>query len=108
MKQIQSNLRQGIIKVSPENLDDLWVLSQIVEPGDIIKGKTLRKIKKTEATERAKKVIKRPVFMKIGVERTELGADVLRVSGKIIEGPEDVPRGSYHTFNVEPRSVISV
>jgi protein pelota len=108
MKQIHSNLKQGIIKLSPENMDDLWVLRQIVEPGDFLKGRTLRKIKKTESTERAKKVIKRPVFMKISVEKTELEPDILRISGKIMEGPDDVPKGSYHTFNVEARTVITL
>jgi protein pelota len=108
MKQIHTNLKHGIVKLSPENMDDLWILSQLVEPGDSLKGKTFRKIKKTESTERAKKIVKKPVFMKITVEKTELGADVLRISGKIIEGPDDLPRGSYHTFNVEPQGVITI
>ena len=108
MKQIHTNLKQGIVKLSPENMDDLWVLNQLVEPGDLLKGKTFRKIKKTESTERAKKVVKKPVFMKIDVEKTELGSDVLRISGKILEGPDDVPKGSYHTFNVEPQGIITL
>ena len=45
MKLIHSNLRNGEVKVLTQNLDDLWYLSAIIEPKDIVKGKTLRKIK---------------------------------------------------------------
>jgi len=35
-------------------------------------------------------------------------SDILRVSGTIIEGPDDVPKGSHHTFNVEMNSVVTI
>ena len=66
MKLIHSNLKKGEVKVLAQNLDDLWYLSNIIEPKDIVHGKTLRKIKApTEKAEASKK----PVFMKILVEK---------------------------------------
>ena len=44
MKIINLNLKQGEIKAKIENQDDLWYLSQIIDAGDIIKGRTFRKI----------------------------------------------------------------
>ena len=45
MKQIHFNLKKGEAKLKIENMDDLWCLSHIIEPGDLVKGKTIRKIK---------------------------------------------------------------
>lgn len=104
MKQLSLKLKQGEVKVLVENPDDLWFLNNIIDKGDIVKGKTLRKIKATEeaAAERKK------VFLAVCVEKIEFTATELRVSGKVTEGPEDVPHGSYHTFSIELGSVISI
>ncbi len=106
MKQIKKDKQE--IKLQAENQDDLWYLSHIIDPGDIVKGKTIRKIKLGEGTDRNVKIIKKPVFLKINVEKTELGADELRVNGKILEGPEDVTKGSYHTFSIESGTTFSI
>ncbi|MEM4253875.1 MAG: mRNA surveillance protein pelota [Candidatus Woesearchaeota archaeon] len=104
MKQLALKLKQGEAKVLVENPDDLWFLNNIIDKGDIVKGKTLRKIKATEeaAAERKK------VFLAIQVEKIEFTATELRISGKVTEGPEDVPHGSYHTFSIEVGSTISI
>ena len=44
MKLIHKNIKKGDIKVKIENLEDLWYLSNIIDGGDVIKGKTARKI----------------------------------------------------------------
>ncbi len=110
MKQLYSDLKKGEIKLKIENLDDLWYLSNIVDPKDVIKGKTLRKIKIGEKEQRKQSIIKKPVFIKIEVEKTEFSkhTNTLRISGIIKEGPEDTPRGSHHTFNVEENSIITI
>ena len=106
MKIIHSDFRHGEVKILVENQDDLWCLSQVIENSDNIKGKTLRKIKVNEAAEAIKKL----VFMFIIVENVEFSESMnsLRVSGKVLEGPEDVPKGSYHTFNLEEGSIITL
>ncbi len=86
-----------------ENMDDLWYLSTIIEQGDKVEGKTFRKIKLGGAEDRNQKIVKKPVHLSIEVEKVEFHkySDVLRVSGKVAEGTEEIAKGSYHTFNLE-------
>lgn len=108
MKIVFSDFKRGEAKVRITSLDDLWYLSQIIDEKDVIKGETLRKILIGEGDN--KKVIRRPVFLSIEVEKTEFHkeGDMLRISGIIKEGPEDVPRGSHHTFNIEINSTVII
>lgn len=110
MKLLHSNLKKGEIKVMTQNLDDLWYLSTIIEPGDIVEGKTLRKIKTGSTEQRAKEASKKPVFLKIEAERVEFSkySNVLRVLGIIKEAPEDIPLGEHHTFNVDENTSITI
>src|SRR3989339_1298344 len=110
MKLLHSNLKKGEVKLLTQNLDDLWYLSMIVEPRDIVQGKTLRKIKAASGDEKSKEAAKKPVFMKLLVEKVEFSkyASVLRISGLIREAPEEVPLGSYHTFNIDENTSITI
>ena len=107
MKVLLSNLKNGEVKVTVESNDDLWYLSTVVEPGDSVSGRTMRKIKVGSSE---KEAIRKPVFLAITVEKVEFSesTDALRVLGSIIEGPEDAPKGSHHSFNVEINSRITI
>jgi protein pelota len=107
MQILAQNLKKGIIKIKVDNTDDLWYLSHIIDKGDLIKGKTLRKIK-TGNKEGKSNTIKKSVFIKIRVEKIDFQETVLKLLGKILEGPEDIPRGTYHSFNVEEGSIIGI
>lgn len=110
MRQLQTDFSKGDVKVEVQSLDDLWYLSKIIEQGDLVSGKTTRKIKLGEETERSQKVVKKVVYMTITVEKVEFSSTYngLRVSGKVLEGPEDVPHGSYHSFTIEEGTVIKI
>ncbi len=110
MKLLHSNLKKGEVTVLAQNTDDLWYLSTIIEPKDIVQGKTLRKIKIGGEEERSKEAIKKPVFVKLEVEKVEFGkhSNVLRVSGIIKEASEEIPLGEHHTFNVDENTSISI
>ena len=111
MKILHRDLKQGKIKVQIDNLDDLWYLSAIIEEKDRVEGLTERKIKSEGAgSDRDQKVIRKTVHLEIGVEKVEFHkyTNILRISGKIINGPEDVPRGTYHTFNGEPGATLTI
>jgi len=110
MKKLHENIRQGEIRLKIENTDDLWTLSQIIDQGDIVKGKTIRKIKIGEKEQRKQKVIKKTVFLKLKVEKLEFSSTstFLRVSGIIEQGPEDIQKGTHHTFNLEENSIITI
>jgi len=106
MKIIAKNLKQGEVKIAAETAEDVWHLSQLIDKGDTVKGKTTRKIKTTEEGEATKKSI----FIALEVEKVEYSTstNALRINGKILEGPEDVPRGSYQTLPVEPGTTLKI
>jgi len=108
MKVINQDVKKGILKLKVENLDDLWYLSHIIEQNDRVKGKTVRKIKIGESTQRNVTVTKKQVFLTLQVEKIDFSPDLLRVSGKITEGTDDVAAGSYHTFNIEEQTTITL
>lgn len=107
MKIAKHDAKAGVITVVPEHVDDLWTLHQVIDPGDEVSGKTVRKIKLEG--ERKSEVSKKTIFLRITVEKAEFDArGELRVNGKILDGPEDVARGSYHTFAIEPGMPVTI
>ena len=110
MKLLYSNLKKGEMKVLTQNLDDLWYLSTIIEPTDIVQGRTFRKIKAVSSDEKSKEATKKPVFIKLEVEKVEFSkhTNVLRVFGVIREAPDEIPLGEHHTFNVDDNTAITI
>ena len=101
-------MKQGIIKIKIDSLQDLWYLSHTIEENDLIAGKTMRKIKLGKEGDRSSNIVKKPVFLTIKVEKIDLDGESLRVSGTITDGPEDVSRGSYHTFNLDENTIATI
>ena len=106
MNLIKSDFKSGTVKLRVTELDDLWYLSHLIDPGDFIKGKTTRKIRIGETD----KVVKKTLGLKIEAETigfSESGLS-LRINGKVKEGPEEVPRDSYHTISLEEGSEFTL
>ncbi|MCK8517503.1 mRNA surveillance protein pelota [Methanoculleus sp. 7T] len=97
----------GEIRLFPETLDDLWHLSHLIGPGDLVFATTFRSVEAATDKLRPEKVEKRPVRLGIRVEKVEFHQHTnrLRVAG-VIESGLDV--ASHHTLNVEPGFEISV
>jgi len=92
------------MKIKIESLDDLWILYNIISKGDIVYGKSFRRIRQSDETIRADKGERVPVFLGIRVEETSFHgfSDRLRIKGRILSGPEElVSIGSFHTLNVD-------
>lgn len=107
MQILKNNARNGEILVQIDSLDDLWVLYNIILPGDQIKGRTVRRVvlREGDAGER------KPMTILLSVEKVEFHefSNRLRVTGIILEGPEDyVSHGQHHTFNLEPGQKIRI
>ncbi|MBI4739329.1 mRNA surveillance protein pelota [Candidatus Woesearchaeota archaeon] len=104
------SFHKNVASLRIESLDDLWYLSSLLEAGDLVEGKTMRKIKLGGGEERSTSVVKKPVYLKIEVEKVEFHkfSNNLRVAGRILEGTEDIPKGSYHTFAIEDDSQIKL
>ncbi|MBI5253513.1 MAG: mRNA surveillance protein pelota, partial [Euryarchaeota archaeon] len=110
MKLIHRNLKEGKIKLKPETLDDLWYLKNIIIPGDLISGRSYRRIRDEEKL-RADKGVRVPISVDIRAENVEFHPYImrLRITGKIERGPEDIiSLGSYQTIEVQPNDVIAV
>jgi len=105
MKIIHQDYKKGVIKVKVDDNEDLWTLRKVITEGDKVSGSTTRVIKKED-----REGIRKKVFIKLNVEKAEFmqSTFVLKVLGKIIEGPDDVPIGSYHSFNIKPGVEIKI
>ncbi|MBR9707189.1 MAG: hypothetical protein GOV15_02015, partial [Candidatus Diapherotrites archaeon] len=77
------DMKNGVIAVIPQSLDDLWHLEKIIAPKDSVEGTTLRRVKgKDDQIGKDERV---RVFIQIDVDQVELhkNADMLRVKGTI-------------------------
>lgn len=109
MKIIHQDLKKRAVKLRVENLDDLWYLSTLIDNKDTVEGETYRKIRIGSKDEKSE-VVKKKVFLKIKVDKVEFSkhSNTLRVSGEILDGPQDVSRGSSHTINVEQDTILKI
>ncbi|MBI2574471.1 mRNA surveillance protein pelota [Candidatus Woesearchaeota archaeon] len=109
MKILKTNLNKGEVTIAVQTADDLWHLSQIMEKGDYIKGKTLRKIQIKGKEERSTEAVKKPIWIKLLVESVEFHkyTNMLRAGGTIVEGPEEVPK-AHHTFSFEEGTIATI
>jgi protein pelota len=97
----------GEIRLFAESVDDLWHLSHLVRPGDLVFATTLRSVEKVQDKIRPEKPEKKPVRLGIRVEGVAFHpyANRLRISGVIEHG---VDQGSHHTISLEAGSEVSV
>src|SRR3989338_10519556 len=104
MEILKSDFKKGIVNLRVTTQDDLWYLSHLIEPGDLVKGKVTRKIKIGDSENAA--VTRKVMTVKIEVETANLDetGSVLRINGKIKEGPHDAPLGSYQGISLEVNS----
>lgn len=108
MRVLLRDPKTGEIKVRVENADDLWHLHNLVQPGDLVRASTYRREDvKTDKVrpERGEKV---RVTLTIRAEGIEFQAfsDRLRITGVIVEGPQDL--GRHHTLNVAVEDVLAI
>jgi protein pelota len=110
MKVLHRDLKEGKIKLRPENPDDLWYMKSIIKEGDLVSGRSYRRIK-DEEKKRADKGVRVPVSLDLRVEDTDFARYImrLRITGKIEKGPEDlISMGSFHTIEVKPNDQITI
>lgn len=108
MRIVHQDLKDGIVKLEPEHADDLWYLSLLVEPGDLVSAETERKVKIGDAETEKARVVRKRVFLTLKVEKVEYADGGLRILGTIAAGPDDIPLASHHSFEIEPREQITL
>ena len=101
MKILSHDFKKGPVRLLVTDKEDLWYLSHLIDPGDLVRGKTTRKIKIGEGDNA--KTVKKTLTLTVEAETIELDESgiSLRVNGKVKEGPEDVPQDSYHAISLE-------
>lgn len=109
MKILTRNPKENLVKIKVENPNDLWELEHVLEEGDLVSGRTLRR-KMIERKDGEEKGEKRPVYLTLEAEKIKFHETTgnLRITGQIKEGPEDVDLDSYHTIVAEPGKVLSI
>ena len=107
LKVVEERLKgnEGEIKLIPENLDDIWHLKHIIEPGDVVFALTKRISESSDKLRSDKEKI--TVRLGIRVEKVEFHrfANRLRVSGLIVAGIED---SGHHTLNISVGTEVSI
>lgn len=105
---IKQDFKKGIVKLRITDQDDLWYLSHLIDIGDFVRGTTTRKIKIGDNDNA--KVVKKKVTLTIETEKVEYIPDnqILRINGKITDGPEDFPKGSYQNISLEVGSEFTI
>jgi protein pelota len=85
MKILKIDNKLNEITVLTESLDDLWHLEKVVDTGDIVFGKTDRKIKPSKEGE---KTIRQTIFVELNVENASFQefSENLKIGGVIIGG----------------------
>ncbi|ANB11598.1 ribosome dissociation factor DOM34 [Sugiyamaella lignohabitans] len=107
MKLIRKSLEKdqsGDITLCPEDSEDLWYTYNLIQEGDEIEAKSMRKITKVNKDGVAKGQSTRKL-LKLRLRITKIEFDPaggsLRINGPVTEDTEDVSAGTYHTLAVE-------
>ena len=112
MRIIHQDAKKGVIEIFPETLDDLWHISHLIEPGDLVSARTTRRLQDTTGERlRSDRGIKKTFFMGIKVESINFHryTGKLRATGIIEKGPEDlVPLGAHHTLDLKLKHPVKI
>jgi len=94
----------------PENVDDLWHLAHVLEPGDHVEGDTTRRIQRNDDQMRDTGGQREHLFVTLSVETVEFArfANRLRVGGTIVGCSREDQLGSHHTINVERHDELTI
>ncbi|MCD6403456.1 MAG: mRNA surveillance protein pelota [Candidatus Aenigmarchaeota archaeon] len=109
MKILKMNLKDGVVSLRVDDDTDLWHLQNVLNKGDRVKATTLRNLFIYREGKKVK-IGKKPMKLLIEVENVEYHkySNKLRITGKIVEGPDDVQIGSYHTIEIKPHDSLTI
>lgn len=107
MKLIRKNIERdssGDITLFPEDSEDLWYAYNLIQEGDEIEAKSMRRITKVDRDGQQKgQSIRKLLKLRLKVESIDFDAvgNELRIKGPLTEDAEDVSTGTYHSFSLE-------
>ncbi|MFW9779152.1 MAG: mRNA surveillance protein pelota [Candidatus Heimdallarchaeota archaeon] len=114
MRILKKDLKNHRIILRIETSTDLYILSNLIAPGDQLVAKTSRRIRRSGSDGRSGEDSQR-ITMTLGIEVEDFAfqdssvSNRLRVKGKIYRGPEQhVSLGTYHTLNIELTETVTL
>jgi len=111
MKILSVDRRKGIVELVPEDVDDLWVLYNVIRRGDRVSGRTTREVKMEQEGARPTQGERVSLILLLQVEKTvfQQDGDRLRVRGVVLEAPEKYGLvGSHHTISILPTQKVTL
>ncbi len=98
------NEEEATIRLEPETLEDLWVVTRLAQAGDTVIGTAWRRFKARDL-ERAESGEKKRIKVELRIENVEYAesANKVRLTGVILRGEpqEFAPAGEHQTIDVE-------
>ncbi|KAF3441764.1 hypothetical protein FNV43_RR15679 [Rhamnella rubrinervis] len=108
MKLVEDNIvvnKPGSINIVPEEPDDLWLVHNLIAPGDVIVSHTTRKVHRECAGGKGKISTANRVRVSLEILITAVDYDkvssTVRVQGKNVNHNQHVAAGSFHTLQLE-------
>ncbi|XP_078434089.1 eukaryotic release factor 1 (eRF1) family protein [Wolffia australiana] len=106
MKLVRKDLipnESGMIKIIPEEEDDMWHAYNLISVGDSVMAVTVRKVMREMASGgRDAERVKLKLEIKVEAVDYDKEGSVLRIRGKNILENEYVKIGQFHTLEIEP------
>ncbi|KAJ8446172.1 hypothetical protein Cgig2_015943 [Carnegiea gigantea] len=92
----------GAITIIPEEQDDLWILSNLILPNDVVCAETSRKVHPSGTGSGGKNPVRVRFTMEVKITGVDYdnGSSSITVSGKIITNKSYVTAGAFHTLEL--------
>jgi protein pelota len=111
LKVLKRALKKGLVRILPENLDDLWHLYNIIFKNDEVYARTTREVKTKSEYARPKegKRISISLGIKVGKIIWDRSLNRLRVHGIVCEAPDELSvKGSRHTLSLFVNQPVTI
>jgi protein pelota len=98
----------GLHRLRLETPSDLWRISRLVRPGDVVGASTTRRDPEAPLDVPGAERTRRRVYLAVRAEQVEFHgfSQHVRVTGPIVEGPFDI--GRHHTLDLVEGDVVTI
>ncbi|TKY62069.1 PELOTA 1 [Spatholobus suberectus] len=92
----------GTAKIVAEEPDDVWLLYNLILPGDVVSADTTRKVHLESTTKNTASRVKLTLHLKVTCRDFHKDSSTLRLHGRNLQPNQHVAAGSFHTLTLEP------
>ena len=108
MRLLHRDASTGLHRLRLETPSDLWRVSRLVRPGDLVGASTTRRDPEAPLDVAGAERTRRRVFLTVRAEQVEFHgfSKHVRITGPIVEGPFDI--GRHHTLDLSEGDEVAV